>query len=112
VARNCYRDYQALQRFAGSHPKWVYAVAFGFIIDDVRTTDRKELEDELVEQSDEDELIDDNQYLNLNENDGEAFERPGCGQFADFVPLEDVWNEDSAYLEMLAKEVRETTRFP
>jgi hypothetical protein len=64
----------------------------------------------LVEQSDEDEIIDDNEYLNLNENDGETSERPECEQFAELVLLEDVWNQDSAYLEVLASEVREITR--
>lgn len=48
---------------------------------------RKELQDSLQEdEGEEDE--DEQRYLNLNEEEG------------------DVWDEDSAYIEMLAKEVR------
>ena len=51
----------------------------------ISTTDRKELEEDFIEQSDDDDIIDDKLYLNLNENDGETFERPGCGQLIELV---------------------------
>jgi hypothetical protein len=51
------------------------------------TAARKALQDSLHEDDDEDDE-DEQRYLNLNEEEG------------------DVWDEDSAYIEMLAKEVR------
>lgn len=55
------------------------------------TSARKALQDSLQEDDDDDDE-DEQRYLNLNEEEG------------------DVWDEDSAYIEMLAKEVRVLAR--
>jgi importin-7 len=52
---------------------------------------RKALQDSLHEDEDEDNE-DEQRYLNMNEEEG------------------DVWDEDSAYIELLAKEVRVISR--
>jgi len=67
--------------------------------------ERKALEQSLIDEDDEED-DDDGKYLNLEgEDDGDYNPFP-------FFPLcstcrtEDVWDDDSAYLEMLANEVR------
>jgi importin-7 len=65
---------------------------------------RQALEDTFQEDSDDEDIIDDAKLLNLNEEEGMC---PSLFKFCHplIYNVEDVWDEDSAYLEMLAKEV-------
>jgi hypothetical protein len=67
---------------------------------------RKVLEDTLQEDSDDDDS-DEDKFLNLNEEDGQIVEPCEDVPFLTILAVfsEDVWDEDSAYLELLAKEV-------
>lgn len=71
--------------------------------DKSKIIDRKALEDAFMEDDDDDDIIDDTKLLNFNEEEGV------CSSFYVSSELiqgtEDVWDEDSAYLEMLAREV-------
>lgn len=67
--------------------------------------DRKALEESLQDESDEEEEIDE-KFLNLSGDDGAFFRIAELSQRYSNYGSEDVWDEDSAYLEMLANEVR------
>lgn len=68
--------------------------------------DRKAIEEAYAEEVDSDDFLveDETKYLNMNEEEGECAASPSA-DFELMSDTEDVWDEDSAYLEMLAKEV-------
>lgn len=81
------------------------AISVIFVCDTNGFADRKALEESLQEDSDEEEEIDE-KFLNLSGDDGALFRIAELLQGYSNYSSEDVWDEDSAYLEMLANEVR------
>jgi hypothetical protein len=66
--------------------------------------ERKVLEDAFQEDTDDEQEEDDGKLLNMNEEDGSSCVVLKVHALTKFYP-DDVWDEDSAYLELLASEV-------
>ena len=68
-------------------------------------TDRKALELLAQEESDDDDIIDE-KVLNLTDDEGARLGTFSCRSYLEQLPIDDIWDQDSVYLEMLAREVR------
>ena len=68
-------------------------------------TDRKALELLAQEESDDDDIIDE-KVLNLTDDEGASWDLSHADYIMNASPTDDIWDQDSVYLEMLAREVR------